>query len=224
MEIKLVTFDVYMAIMDIQNSLSPVIMRNLKTERKVADKFVATWRSKQMERAAISNSLGSGHTTFQMCTLQALEYTLLRNGFEPSEVDCNSLLQAWDNLRSWPEALDVVKTIKSRGYKIAILSNSDQDMLEAIAHNFGTDFDYILSAETAGAYKPSPKIYDLPLNKLNISANEFIHVAGSPNDVLGARASGLQCYWSNRTNDRILDPIYLETWQGQDLSGILNIL
>lgn len=133
-------------------------------------------------------------------------------------------VRAWDDLRPWPEAVEVVESIKLRGYKTAILSNGDQDMLEAAARNFGSNIDHILSAEMAGAYKPSPKVYQLPAHQLNISTNETVHVAGSPNDVLGAQISGVRYFWSNRENDKVLDPAYSETWKAKNLRGILDLI
>ena len=58
MSIKLVTYDVYIALLDIEGSLQPVVQEALSFDADVATTFVRLWRTKQMERAAISNSLG----------------------------------------------------------------------------------------------------------------------------------------------------------------------
>ena len=213
-----------MALMDIRGSLTPVVASGLASDDETADKIVSIWRVKQKDRAAISNSLGLGHTSFRDCTRQGLDYALARSRFELLKVERESLVRAWDDLRPWPEAAEVVESIKLRGYKTAILSNGDQDMLEAAARNFGSNIDHILSAEMAGAYKPSPKVYQLPAHQLNISTNETVHVAGSPNDVLGAQVSGIRCFWSNRENDKVLDPAYSETWKVKNLRGILDLI
>ena len=147
-----------MALMDIRGSLTPVVASALASDDETADRIVSIWRAKQMDRAAISNSLGLGHTSFRDCTRQGLDYALARSRFELPKVERESLVRAWDDLRPWPEAVEVVESIKLRGYKTAILSNGDQDMLEAAARNFGSNIDHILSAEMAGAYKPSPKV------------------------------------------------------------------
>ena len=80
MAIKLVTFDVYMALIDIQGSLAPVVAAALDMDAEEADGFVRLWRAKQMERAAASNSLNRGRTTFRDCTRIGLDYVLARRG------------------------------------------------------------------------------------------------------------------------------------------------
>lgn len=224
MPLKLVTFDVYMALLDIQGSLTPVVSDALSLDGTAAAAFVQIWRAKQMERAAVSNSLGQGHLPFRDCTRMGLDYALAKHDLDLSEQDRDTLIMAWDRMTPWPEAIDLVHDVRARGYETAILSNGDQDMLEAIARVFGDGFNHVLSAETAGHYKPHPAIYDLPTCVLGIARDDVLHVAGAPGDVLGARAFGLRCYWSNRTGDRVLDPAYGADHQGPDLTGVLNYI
>lgn len=224
MPIKLVTFDVYMALLDIQGSLVPVVSDTLCMDDGTADSFVRLWRAKQMERAAVSNSLGLGHMPFRDCTRMGLDYALEKNTLHIDADRHEKLVMAWDRLTPWPEAPDLVRAIRARGFATAILSNGDQDMLDAIAKVFGGAFDHVLSAETAGHYKPHPDVYGLPTRVLGIASDEVLHVAGGSGDVLGARAFGLQCYWSNRTTDRVLDPTFAANHQGPDLGGVLDIL
>ncbi len=224
MQPSLVTFDVYMALLDIQGSLVPVFADALKLPEAAAGPLVRQWRVKQMERAAISNSLGLARTSFRHCTRLGLDYVLQTQGLTLSETGREALVLAWDDLKPWPEAPDVVAAVKRRGSRTAILSNGDQDMLEAVARNFGTDMDHVLSSETAGFYKPHPAVYELPRRVLGVELADTLHVAGSPNDVLGAAAFGMRCYWSNRAGDRVLDPDFAATVEGADLTGVLDIV
>ncbi len=224
MTTKLVTFDVYMALLDIQGSLTPVLSQALGIDAASAEPLVRTWRAKQMERAAASNSLEQGRFPFRDCTRQALDYTLGRAGLDLPADERERLVMAWDDMRGWPEAVEVVAEVKRRGYITAILSNGDQDMLEAVARQFGDALDHVLSAELAGVYKPHPKVYELPKQKLGIDAGETLHVAGSPNDVLGTKAFGMRCYWSNRAGDLVLDPALDADWRGDNLRGVLDVL
>lgn len=221
---SLVTFDVYMALLDIEGSLTPVVAETLDLPHAQATVFVRTWRAKQMERAAISNSLGQGRTSFRDATAMALEYVAARERIAISDDTRSKLIGAWDTLRPWPEADAAVAAVKAKGYATAILSNGDQDMLAAAAGNFTTPFDHILSSETAGKYKPHPAVYDLPTTVLGIAKDDVLHVAGSANDVLGAVAAGMACAWSNRHDDRVLDPRYPPTYELADLSGVPDLL
>ena len=221
---KLVTFDVYMALLDIQGSLVPVVSDELNLEANDANAFVQLWRAKQMERAAISNSLDRGRTSFRAATEMALDYVAGRHGLEIEPDKRKRLVMAWDTMRPWPEANEVIATIKAKGIPTAILSNGDQDMLEAVARSFPASFDHILSSETAEKYKPHPSVYDLPTTILGVAKSDVLHVAGSTNDVLGTIAAGMRCVWSNRHGDLLLDPSFEPEATLDDLTGVLQFV
>lgn len=221
---KLVTFDVYMALLDIEGSLTPVVSNAFSLPEASARGFVRTWRAKQMERAAISNSLGKGRTSFRAATAMALDYAAGQAGVDMDPQDRARLIEAWDRLTPWPEANAVVSKVKEMGYATAILSNGDRDMLEAAADAFAPGFDHILSSEQAGYYKPHPAIYRLSKTELGIESEHVLHVAGSPNDIIGAVSAGLACIWSNRRGDRLLDPDYAPLAEYADLKGVIDFL
>lgn len=221
---KLVTFDVYMALLDIEGSLVSVVSEELNIDRERARPFVQLWRAKQMERAAISNSLGKQLTSFRSATRMALDYVAGRHDITISPDKHHKLVMAWDSMRPWPEANDVIAKIKAKGIKTAILSNGDQDMLEAVGALFPAGFDHILSSQTAGKYKPHPAVYDLPTTVLGIAKPDVLHVAGSANDVLGTVAAGMRCIWSNRHGDLLLDPAYPPETTLDNLTGVVDLV
>lgn len=225
MSTKLVTFDAYMALLDIEGSLRPVVQETLGLDADVAAAFVRLWRTKQMERAAISNSLGGRRTSFSDCTAMALDYCLARYNITVGADEQINLIFSWDKIKPWPDAETAIASVKAMGCQTAILSNGDQRMLEAVALNFSANlFDHILSSETAGYYKPHPSIYNLPASILGISKESTVHIAGSPNDVLGAIAAGIQCIWSNRHGDLILDPAFPPTHEISNLTRVANLI
>ncbi|MEM7405009.1 MAG: haloacid dehalogenase type II [Pseudomonadota bacterium] len=222
--VKLVTFDVYMALVDIQGGLTETVAAALSLPADTAGSFVTEWRAAQMLRAASSNSLARGHTRFRDCTRMALRSVAGRRGIDLSETDAENLVRAWDRLPPWPEADAALAEVKALGVGIGILSNGDPDMLAAIAAQFETPFDHILSAATAGQYKPHPAVYALPETILGLDRNATVHVAGSANDVLGARAYGMPCIWSNRRHDAPLDVDFAATTEVASLTGVADAL
>ena len=213
-----------MALVDIQGSLTPVLAEGLSISEETAFDFVSLWRVKQMERAALSNSIAHGHKLFRDCTSLALDYVIYKKKLSISEVFRKKLINLWNALVPWPEALSVIQELKLLGYEVAILSNGDHQMLNKIANKFENCIDHILSAERAQNFKPHPSVYELPITHLGFSKNEILHVAGSPVDVMGARAFGMKCYWSNRSNDRVIDKSFQANYEDQDLNGIVKIL
>lgn len=220
----LVTFDVYSALFDIAGSLTGRLRDIAGLDEVSAEPAFQLWRAKQMERAAVSNSLGLGRISFREATRQGIAYVERRYKLELSQGQRHALIMAWDRLSPWPEVARVLTVLKARGYPLAILSNGDKDMLRAVVENVPVRFDYIFSSEDAGAYKPHPEMYALPLRKLSLEARQILHVAGGANDALGATAAGLPCYWSNRFGDVMLDPAFAPTHDRPSLDGLLDIL
>jgi len=222
MEVELITFDAYAALADYRASLLPVVEAIPGLDNERACDFLELWRTRQLAAAALSNALGRARIPFRECTARALDYTLHRFRIEMDASARDTLVQAWYPLEPWPDADSVLAALKARGFRIAILSNGDQDMLEALAARLRTPFDDIFSSEQCGVYKPHPDVYALPRRVLGIA--DYLHVAGSANDVIGAKSAGIRCYWSNRQNDRVLLREYAPDGQASDLAGLLEFV
>ena len=222
MQVQLITFDAYAALADYRSSVLPAVEAVAEIGIERAPDFLELWRTRQLAAAALSNALERERIPFRECTALALDYALHRFGVEVDPARRDALVRAWYPLDPWPEADEVLSELKSRGHHLAILSNGDRDMLEAIAARLDTPMDHIFSSEQCGVYKPHPDIYALPRRALGIS--DYLHVAGSGNDVVGARAAGVRCYWSNRLGDRVLLPEFATDLEGGDLRGLLDIV
>ena len=218
---RLITFDVYTALFDYAGTLVPVVE---SCGIANAPALVRRWRAKQLEYAQLTNSLPGGRLPFRLVTLRALDYVLARAGHAPSDRDIERCMRAWDELDPWPETGAALSQLAARGYELGLLSNGDSDMLRALAARLGVSIGHIFASDRAGAYKPHPAMYALPAHELGIGNGEFVHVAGSGNDVLGAKLSGLRCAWSNRTGDVMIDPAVRPDYAVRDLRGLLEVL
>ena len=218
---QLITFDVYTALFDIDSSLTPAVSEMLDLDGLT---FVRAWRRKQMEYALISNSLERGRISFELITRRALADTLVRCHVTLSESLQTDLLNAWQTLQPWPEAASVMDSIKARGYTLGVLSNGDMKMLETLIKRLPPVIEHIFSSEQAGYYKPHPSVYALPLQTLSLAADQVLHVAGSATDALGTKAAGLNCAWSNRNHEPLIDPNYSVDFDMPDLRQLLEIL
>ena len=218
---RLVTFDVYTALFDYEGTLVPVVegcgIAN-------AAPLVRQWRAKQLEYAQLTNSLPGGRLSFRLVTRRALDYVLARSRQALAAPALERCMKAWDELRPWPEAASTLAQLAARGYALGLLSNGDEDMLQALAARLPVRIAHVFASDRAGVYKPHPAIYALPARALAIATDDFLHVAGSGNDVLGAKLCGLACAWSNRTGDVMIDPGVRPDHEMKDLSGLLEAL
>jgi 2-haloacid dehalogenase len=227
----LVTFDAYTALVDCQHGLAAALQAALPDAqaespppREPRSALLArTWRAKQLEYAQISNSLGRERIPFRVVTRRALDYTLARAGVAASDAQRAALERAWDELPPWPEAKATLSQLASRGYRLAILSNGDGEMLRALTRGWGLALE-LLGCDQAGHYKPHPSVYALPERILGVPSAQVLHVAGSGNDMLGAKLAGLRCAWSNRSGDPGIDPSVRADHEMRDLAGLLEVL
>ena len=104
------------------------------------------------------------------------------------------LLARWDELEPWPEAPSVLRDLAT-DHRLALVTNTSEDRARRAAGKLGVDVDVLVSAETAGFYKPRPEPYRAAVDALGVAA---LFVAGSPGDVPGAEAAGLPVVWHNR--------------------------
>jgi len=107
---------------------------------------------------------------------------------------------------SWPvfsDTVDALRTLASR-YRLAIVSNVDDDLFEGSARLLGVDFDEVVTAEQVRSYKPACPHFDEALRRLDLPRDGVLHVAQSLfHDVAPARALGFTCVWVNRRAGRL---------------------
>ena len=108
------TFDVYMALLDIEGSLVPVVQEMPGLSLDDALPFVRNWRAKQMERAAASNSLDMERTSFRDATRMGLDYVAGRARIEIDSDTHEALVLAWDKMNPRSEERRVGKECRSR--------------------------------------------------------------------------------------------------------------
>jgi len=107
-------------------------------------------------------------------------------------------LQAnWLTLEPWPEALQVLTRLQGRT-KLAVVTNCSERLGRQAAAIVPVQWDAVVTAEEAGAYKPDKRPYQLALKKLGVDARDAAFVAGSSYDMFGTAALGMSTYWHNR--------------------------
>jgi len=105
----------------------------------------------------------------------------------------NVLLNNWANFELFEDVNETLKEIKKRGYKIAIISNVDNDLFELTKKKFEFEIDYLITSEMVRAYKPSKIIFEYALNAFNSKKNEILHTAQSYyHDIIPAKELGIK--------------------------------
>lgn len=122
--------------------------------------------------------------------------------FTPSAAEIRSLPDSLPTWKPWPDTVAALRQLKTR-FRLAILSNVDDDLFAATRPQLGVDFDEVITAQQAQAYKPSLKLFELALSRINAPAHRVLHVGQSIyHDVIPAQSLGLATGWVNRPSAR----------------------
>ncbi len=166
------------------------------------DRLTVLWRDKQLQYTWLRATQGK-HADFWQVTGDALDFTLETLGIENEKLR-DRLMQLYLTLHAFPEASGVLRQLKKSGLKLAILSNGTPNMLEAAVKGAKLDglFDAVLSVEEVGVYKPHPKVYQLAVDRLGVSAAAISFQSSNAWDAYAASAFGMQVVWCNRYGQR----------------------
>ena len=111
------------------------------------------------------------------------------------------------SLPSWPPFPDTnaaLERLREAGYRLAILSNVDDDLLAGTRRHLAVDFDFVITAQQVGSYKPAPGHFVAARER--IGGTPWLHVAQSYfHDMQPARTLGIPSAWINRKGERPLD-------------------
>ena len=125
---------------------------------------------------------------------------LARLGASAGEQDAlERSLPEWDPFPEVPAALEEART---HGWRLAVLSNTDPDLLEASLARIGVEFDLTVAASEIGSYKPAPTHWDEFFARSGADRDSHVHVAASLfHDIAPASALGLRTIWINRLGE-----------------------
>ena len=122
--------------------------------------------------------------------------------FTPSGDEVRSLPDSLPTWKPWPDTIAALRQLKTR-FRLAILSNVDDDLFAGTRPQLGVDFNEVITAQQAQAYKPSLKLFELALSRINAPAHRVLHVGQSVyHDVIPAQSLGLATVWVNRPSAR----------------------
>ena len=121
---------------------------------------------------------------------------------------------------------EVLKSLKEKDLKLAILSNGTPALLSQLVKSNDLDylFDDLFSIEEVGIYKPDSKVYDIPIKKYNIEKDEIAFLSANTWDVSGGGNYGYNSIWVNRNNNIFDNLDYQPQNEIKNLKELLNII
>jgi 2-haloacid dehalogenase len=131
---------------------------------------------------------------------EVMAVTLAQLGAPAEEEEAlGRALPGWD---AFPEVPAALEEARARGWRLAALSNTDRDFLDASLARIGVDFDFSVTASEIGSYKPSHGHWEEFFARTGAERERHVHVAASLyHDVAPATALGLRTAWINRLGE-----------------------
>jgi 2-haloacid dehalogenase len=138
----------------------------------------------------------------------------------------NELLDLYKVLTPFREVPEVLKILKEKNYKLSILSNGTPALLNGLieSNNLKNIFDDVFSIEEVRIYKPSSKVYDMPIKKYNIQKEEVAFLSANTWDVSGGGNYGYSSIWVNRNNNIFDNLDYKPKNEIKNLKQLLDIV
>jgi 2-haloacid dehalogenase len=139
-------------------------------------------------------------------TAEVLARLAVEEGLVVADEDADALAESLPRWRPFPEVPAVLAELRRRGWKLALLSNTDADLLAASRAQLGVPIDANVVASEIGSYKPAFGHWERFFAETGADLGRHVHVAQSHfHDVVPATALGLNTVWINRL-DESADP------------------
>jgi len=195
---EVLTFDCYGTLIDwemgIIEALRPILASH--------DLFPGDEELLALYAEAEAKAESGGYIRYREVLRRAFESVLVRLGVHavPAELDLVAR-----SLPNWPPFDDTIEALAAlkRGFKLAVISNTDDDLFALTAQTLRTPFDWVVTAEQVRAYKPSAANFDYALRRIGVPKEKVLHVAQSlHHDIATAKRLGWSAVWVNRRAGR----------------------
>ena len=183
------------------------------------------WRTRQFEYTWLRNSMRE-YRDFWHVTEDALNYAAKQSGVSLSPAQSRRLMEAYLELKPWPDVTPVIDTLRRRGLRLALLTNWTSAMQHACLQGAGLEaiFDFQLSTDRVKAYKPDPAAYRMGPEVFGLEKHEIAFVAFGGWDAAGAKVFGYPTYWTNRLNLPLEELGVRPDATSSGLSGLPNFI
>lgn len=149
------------------------------------------------------------HKSFRTVAGEGLRLAMEELGLAYAPSDIELLTSSISRMPPFPEVVGALGALKARGFRLCIISNTDDDIIAGNVAQLGGHVDRVITAQQAGAYKPTRQIFAHAHTALGVSKDEIVHICASPHlDLAAARDIGFRCIWIDRGTGRKPLPDY----------------
>ncbi len=198
-DFEVLTFDCYGTLIDWESGICDALYPILANHRIEITTDQALELYGELESQAERGEYHEYKTVLRM----VLEGIGSRLGFAPTPMELQHFSESVKDWPAFPDSARALQALKQK-YKLAIISNIDDDLFAFSAQRLQTQFDWVITAQQAQSYKPSPANFRLAFERIGLPKNKILHVAQSLfHDIVPAKALGLSTVWINRRYNKV---------------------
>ncbi|HZW13163.1 MAG TPA: haloacid dehalogenase type II [Noviherbaspirillum sp.] len=217
MTVQAIVFDAYGTLFDVYS----IARLAEKLFPGKGDALATLWRDKQIEYSHL-RTLCSMYKPFWEVTQDALVFSCRKLGLDLDLDAQQALMSQYAKLQPFPESLDVLQQLHEKGFRLALLSNGNPEMLEAVVKAAGMQqvLSHLLSVDSVKKFKTAPEAYQMATDLFGVAAKNILFVSSNCWDVCGASWFGYRTFWVNR-NDAPLEELGVTpNGQGRSLADL----
>lgn len=219
--IQLITFDTYGTLIDWESAITEYIRAALRRKGEDIDPrtFYRVWYYGYALPA-----LKGPFRIYRDLLQHTYQQALAAHRIPVDEADGHDLGDAMAAAEPFPDAVAALAALKQK-YRLATISNSQDDILAESNRKLGDAFDIMITGETTQTYKPNPALFHLVLARAGVAVDEAVHVAQSQYvDLPQSVPMGLQTIWINRQRQKRLPETPAPHAELHDLVDLPRIL
>lgn len=192
------TFDCYGTLIDWETGIDAALTAILRAHGASVprDRLLEDYASAE---AGVESG---GYLRYRQVLAEAGKAVCARHGVDPSGAELAAFGGSVVDWPAFPDSPDALARLQRR-FKLGVLTNCDDDLFAGSARRLGIHFDWIVTAQQAGSYKPDRHNFEVLFERLGLPRDRILHVAQSLfHDHVPAKELGLTTVWVNRRHDK----------------------
>lgn len=199
---KVITFDCYGTLVQWHRALRDAARSVLFAHvGMTAPAESAAALANEIRARAVANQQRPPYREYRAILRSSLEEALGAAGHVAIEADHRALWSALSRIAPHPDTLAALARLRTR-YRLAIISNTDDDLIAGTVAAIGTPVDFVITAQQARAYKPDHRLFEHAYARMQVTKDETIHVGmGQFTDLKVCTELGIRSVWIDRDGE-----------------------
>ena len=221
---KIITFDCYGTLVQWHRAVREAARAVLATHAGAdAAKERAAALADRLRATAVSRQGREPYCDYRSVLRSSLREALLDEGYVATAEDEHGLLTALSRIEPHPDVPGALMRLREH-FKLAIISNTDDEIIAGTVATIGVPFDFVVTAQQARAYKPDHRLFLHAYETMGVAKDETVHVGmGQFTDLKVCHELGIRSVWIDRVGEP-LNPDWPPHASLLDLSGLPDLL